>query len=122
MEEGGKARTLGLQTMLEVESDEEHLQPSNREAARTFKRLKRRNLGKCAFGAMLIGGLTFLRIYSRLTEPLKLQTLTTLEKTISSVEFTDWQKIKLIAFSGLIIALLTRRSGRRVRSRLFSDV
>ncbi len=87
-----------------------------------FKPLKTRNLGKYAFGAMLIGGLTFLWIYSRLSESLNQQTLTTLQQTISSVGFTDWQKITLIAFSAPTIALLARRSGRKVRPRLFSDV
>ncbi len=68
MEEDGKDRILGLQAVLEVESDEEHFQLSNLEATRMFNPLKTRNLGKYAFGAMFIGGLTFLWIYSRLSE------------------------------------------------------
>jgi len=88
--------------------------PQKPEAARMFKtRRKRVDLGKYAFGAMLIGRLTVLRIYSRLSESLNLPTLTTLRQTISSMESTDWQKITLIAFSALIIALLACRSGRR---------
>lgn len=122
IEENGKDRILGLQTVLEVESDEKHVQPSNLEATRMFKPLKTRNLGKYAFGAMLIGGLTFLWIHSRLSESLNLQTLTTLQQTISRVGFTDWQKITLIAFSALTIAFLARRSRRRGRSRLLSDL
>ncbi len=110
MEEDGKDRILGLQAVLEVESDEEHFQLSNLEATRMFNPLKTRNLGKYAFGAMFIGGLTFLWIYSRLSESLILQTLTTLQQTISRMEFTDWKKITLIAVSALTVALLARRS------------
>jgi len=68
MEEDGKGRILGLQAVLEVESDEKHFQPSNLEETRMFKPLKTRNLGRYASGAMFIGGLTFLWIYSRLSE------------------------------------------------------
>ena len=68
MEEDGKGRILGLQAVLEVESDEKYFQPSNLEATRMFKPLKTRNLGRYASGAMFIGGLTFLWIYSRLSE------------------------------------------------------
>src|SRR3989442_2180540 len=122
MEEDGKDRILGLQAVLEVESDEKHFQLSNLEAPRIFNPLKTRNLGKYAFGAMFIGGLTFLWIYSRLSESLSLETLTTLQQMISRMGFTDWQKITLIAVSALTIALLARRSRRRVQSRLLSDV
>jgi hypothetical protein len=122
IEEGEKDRTLGLQTLLEVESHEESLQPSNLEAARTFKRLKMRSLGKYAFGVMLIGGLTFLSIYTRLSDTLNLQSLTTLEQSIYRAEFADWQKIALIAFFAFTIAFLARRSGRRARPRSFSAV
>ena len=75
MEEDGKDRILGLQAVLGVESDEMHFQPSNLEATRMFKPFKTKNLGVFAFGAMFIGGLTFLWIYSRLSESLNLQTL-----------------------------------------------
>ena len=122
MEEEGKTRTLGLQTILEVESDEERLQPSNPKAARAFKPLKTGNLGKYAFGVMLIGGLTFLWIYSRLSESLNLQSLTTLQQTLSRVGFADWQKIALIAFFALSMALFARHSGGRVPRRLFTGV
>jgi len=122
MEEDGKDRILGLQAVLEVESNEKHFQLSNLEAPRIFNPLKTRNLGKYAFGAIFIGGLTFLWIYSRLSESLNLQTLTTPQQTISRMGFTDWQKITLIAVSALTIALLARRSRRRVQSRLLSDV
>jgi len=37
MEEDGKDRILGLQAVLEVESDEKHVQPSNLEPTRMFK-------------------------------------------------------------------------------------
>src|SRR5467141_1591206 len=84
--------------------------------------LKTRNLGEYAFGAMSIGGLTFLWIYSRLSESLNLQTLTTLQHTISRMVFTAWKKITLIAVSALTVALLARRSRRRVHPRLLSDV
>jgi hypothetical protein len=122
MEEDGKDRILGLQAVLEVESDEKHVQPSNLEATRMFKLLKTRNLGEYAFDAMFIGGLTFLWIYSRLSKSLNLQTLTTLQQTISRTEFTDWKKITLIAVSALTVALLACRSRRRVHTRLLSDV
>jgi|SRR2546425_3740191 len=122
MDQEGKDRTLGLETIFEVESHDEHLQPSNLTSARTFKPLKARNLGKYAFGAVLMGGLTFLWIYSRLSESLNLQSLTTLQQTLSRVGFADWQKIALIAFLALTIALFARRSGRRVHPRLFSGV
>ena len=87
-----------------------------------FKPQKTRNLGKYAFVTMLVGGLTFLWIYSRLSEFLNLQTLATVQQTISGVGFTDWQKITLIAVSALTVALLAHRSRRRVQSRLLSDV
>ena len=45
-----------------------------------------------------------------------------LQQTISSVEFTDYEKITLIAVSALTVALVARRSRRRVQSRLLSDV
>jgi len=92
MEEDGKDRILGLQAVLEVESDEKHFQLSNLEATRMFNPLKTRNLGKYAFVTMLVGGLTSLWIYSRLPESLNLQTLATLQQTISRVGFTVWQK------------------------------
>src|SRR5438094_642617 len=57
-----------------------------------FKPQKTRNLGKYAFVTMLVGGLTFLWIYSRLSESLNLQTLATLQQTISRVGFTVWEK------------------------------
>ncbi len=44
MEEDGKDRILGLQAVLEVESDENPVQPSYLEATRMFKPLKTRNL------------------------------------------------------------------------------
>ena len=122
MEEDGKDRILGLQAVLGVESDEMHFQPSNLEATRMFKPFKTKNLGVFAFGAMFIGGLTFLWIYSRLSESLNLQTLTTLQQTISRIGFTDWQKIILVAVSALTAALLARRSRRRVQSGLLPGV
>ncbi len=120
MEGDAKDRTRGLQTILEVESDEDRFQPWNREAAEAFKRSKERNFGKYAFGAMLIGGLTFLWIYSRLSEYLDLRSLTSLHEVISRVGFADWQKMALIAFCAFIIALIARRSRQGIRSRMFS--
>src|SRR5438445_7869244 len=106
MEGDAKDRTRGLQTILEVESDEDRFQPWNREAAEAFKRSKERNFGKYAFGAMLIGGLTFLWIYSSLSEYLDLRCLTFLHEFISSVVLADCQKLAFIGCCTLIIAFI----------------
>src|SRR6266581_9035515 len=78
-----------------------------------FKPQKTRNLGKYAFVTMLVGGLTFIWIYSRLSESLNLQTLATLQQTMSRVGFTEWRKITLLAFSARIVAFLARGSGTK---------
>jgi hypothetical protein len=118
MERDGAERTLGLQTILEVEPDQELLQSSPPESGLAAGRFESWNFGKLAFAIMLIVGLTFLWIYSRIFRSLNPQTLAMLQQTISRAGFTDWQKIALIAFCALIVALLAHRSTSRIRSRL----
>lgn len=119
MERDGKERTLGLQTIAGIEPDEELPQSPGLESGSTFERFKNRNLGMSIFAAMLIGGLVFLWIYSRLAQTLNMKSFATVQQTISNAGFADWQKIAMIALFALIIALLTRRSRNRARSRLF---
>jgi hypothetical protein len=119
MEKAGEERTLGLQTILELEPGEEPLHSlSFPESSPKVTRLKTWSFGKLAFAVMLIGGLTFLWIYSRLPRGLSPQSLATIHQTVSRVGFADWQKIALMAFCALAIALLARRSTNRMRSRL----
>jgi hypothetical protein len=121
MEKAGEERTLGLQTILEVEPGERLLQSSGLpEVGPKVSRLRSWSFGKLAFGLMLIGGLTFLWIYSRLSRGLGPQSLATIQQTVSRVGFADWQKIALMAFCALAIALFARRSTIRMRSRLLS--
>ena len=121
MEKDGEERTLGLQTILEVEPGQGQLQsPGVPEAGPKVSRLRSWSFGKLAFAVMLIGGLTFLWIYSRLSQSLSPQSLAMSQQTLSRVGFADWQKIALMAFCALAIALFTRRSTNRVRSRLLS--
>jgi hypothetical protein len=120
MEKEGEERTLGLQTILEVEPGEEPFPLSLPESSPKVTRLKNWSFGKLAFGVMLIGGLTFLWIYSRLSRGLSPQSLAMLQQTASRVGFADWQKIALMAFCALAIALFARRSTIRMRSRLLS--
>src|SRR5260370_23591749 len=121
MEKAGEERTLGLQTILEVQPDEGLLHSlSLPEPSPKVTRLRTWSFGKLAFGVMLIGGLTFLRIYSRLSQGLSQQSLAMLQQTVSQVGFTDWQKIALMAFCALVIALFARRSTNRMRSRPLS--
>jgi hypothetical protein len=122
MEREGEERTLGLQTILEVEPDEGLLQSSPSEAGPTVARLKSWNFGKSAFAIMLIGGLIFLWTYSRISQSLNPQSLALLQQTISRAGFTDWQKIALMAVCALTVALLARRSTSRIRSRVISRV
>src|SRR5437660_8654884 len=70
---------------------------------------------------MLVGGLTFLRICSRLSKSLNLRTLTTLQQTISSVEFTDYEKIALIAFSGHFLFVTQYEGYAHVHSQMFKS-
>jgi hypothetical protein len=120
IERDGEERTLGLQTILEVESDHDLLQSSPPESVPTAARSKSWNLGKSAFAIMLIGGFTFLWIYSRLSQSLNPQSLAMLQQTISRAGFTDWQKIALMAVCALTVELLARRSTSRISSRLIS--
>jgi len=121
MEKAGEERTLGLQTILEVEQREALLQSLNLpESSPKVTRLKSWSFGKLAFAVMLIGGLTFLGIYSRLSQVLSPHSLAMLQQTVSRVGFADWQKIALMAFCALAIALFARRSTNRMRSRLLS--
>jgi hypothetical protein len=121
MEKDGEERTLGLQTILEVEPGEGQLHSSGLpEAGPKVSRLRSWSFGKLAFGVMLIGGLTFLWIYSRLSQGLSPQSVAMLQPTVSRVGFADWQKIALMAFCVLAIALFARRSRIRMRSRPLS--
>ena len=121
MEKAGEERTLGLQTILEVEPSEGLLHSlSLPESISKVTRLRTWSFGKLAFAVMLIGGLTFLGIYSRLSQGLSPQSLAMLQQMVSRVGFADWQKIALMAFCALAIALLARRSTNRMHSRLLS--
>lgn len=121
MEKAREERTLGLQTILEVEPGVGLLDSlSLPESSPKVTRLKTWNLGKLAFGVMLIGGLTFVWIYSRLSQGLSPQSFAMLQQTVSRVGFADWQKIALMALCALVIALFARRSTNRRRSRLLS--
>src|SRR5260370_24449349 len=82
MEKDGEERTLGLQTILDGESGEGLLQSSGLpEAGPKVSRLRSWSFGKLAFAVMLVGGLTFLWIYSRLPQSLGLQSLAMLQQT-----------------------------------------
>ena len=121
MEKAGEERTLGLQTILEVEPGEGLLHSSGvPESSPKVTRLRTWGFDKLAFGVMLIGGLTLLWIYSRLSQSLSPQSLAMLQQTVSRVGFADSQKIALMAFCALIIALFARRPTNRMGSRLLS--
>ena len=121
MEKAGEERTLGLQTILEVEPGEELLHSlSLPESSPKVTRLRTWSFGKLAFAVMLIGGLTFLGNYSRLSQDLSPQSLAMLQQTVSRAGFVDWQKIALMAFCALTIALFARRPTNRMGSRLLS--
>ena len=121
MEKAGEERTLGLQTILEVEPGEELLHSlSLPESSPKVTRPKTWSFGKSAFGVMLIGGLTLLWIYSRLSQSLSPQSLAMLQQTVSRVGFADSQKIALMGFCALAISLFARRSTNRMGSRLLS--
>ncbi len=121
MEKDGEERTLGLQTILEFEPSEETLHSSSLlDSNPKVTRSKSWNFGKLTFALMLIGGLTFLWIYSRLSRSFNPQSLALLQQTISRAGFADWQKIGLMAFCAFLIALLARRSSSRIRSRALS--
>lgn len=122
MEEHREKRALGLQTILETEPSEEVLQPSPLELGTIRKRMKIRSIGGFVFAAMLIGGLTFLWVYSRLSRTLNLQSVASLQQTISRAGFADWQKVALIALSAFTIALMARRSRNKARLRYGKSV
>ncbi len=123
MEKDGEERTLGLQTILEFEPSGETLHSSSvPESDPKVTRLKTWNFGKLTFALMLIGGLTFLWIYSRLSQSFNPQSLAMIQQTISRAGFADWQKIALMAFCAFLVALLARRSSSRIRSRVVSTV
>ena len=121
MEKAGEERTLGLQTILQVDPGEALLHSlSLPESSPRVTRLKTWSFGKLAFAVMLMGGLTFLWVYSRLSQGLSARSLVMLQQAVSRVGFADWQKIALMAFCALGIALFARRSTNRMRSRLLS--
>ncbi|HVH14949.1 MAG TPA: hypothetical protein VNA15_04430 [Candidatus Angelobacter sp.] len=122
MEKDGAERTLGLNTILEVEPGEELLQSRRPEADPIVEGLKSWNFGKLAFAIMLVGGLTLLWIYSRLSQSASQESLARLQETISRAGFTDWQKIALMAICAFAIALLVRRSTGKIHSRIISTV
>lgn len=122
MAEGGKERTLSLQTLLEVEPDDQLPEPSTLEHIRISDRLKKRTLSQATFAVMLVGGLVLVWIYSRLSQNLNLHTLAALPQTVSRAGFADWQKIALVAIFALIIALLVQHSKSNLRSHRFSAV
>lgn len=116
MEEEGKERTLGLETILEDDSNEDILQPSRIEPTMVVKELKRRNLSKLPFAIMCVGGLTLLWIYSRLSRSVSLERLSMIQQTISNAGFANWQKIAMMAICALTIAILVQRSREKIRS------
>src|SRR5712664_1834671 len=88
MEKEGEERILGLQTILEIEPGEGLLQSSGvPEAGPKVSRLRSWSFGKLAFAVMLVGGLTFLWIYSRLPRGLSPQSLATIQQMVSRVGF-----------------------------------
>ena len=117
MEEAGIERTLGLETILEDHSSEDILRLSRIEPNMVVKGLKRRNLSKLPLAIMCIGGLTLLWVYSRLSQSVSLGRLSTIQQTISSAGFADWQKIILMAICALTISILVQRSREKIRSR-----
>ena len=122
MEESGNARTLGLETILEDDSSEDIPRLSSIEPKMVIKRLNRRNLSKLPFAIMCVGGLTFLWIYSRLSQSVSLARLSMIQQTISSAGFADWPKIALMAVCALTTAILVRRSREKIRSRTILTV
>jgi len=120
MQKDGEERTVGLETILEIESNQELRQPWRFEPGPTVKPLRSWNSGLYAFVAMLMGGLAFLWIYSRLPQTLSLQSFATMQQAISRSAFEDWQKVALIALSAFAIALVARHSRDSVPTHLLS--
>src|SRR5260370_7343209 len=84
MEKAEEERTLGLQTILDVEPDEGVLHSlSLPESSPKVTRLKTWSFGKLAFAVMLIGGLTFLWVYSKLSQGLSAPSLLILHPPLS---------------------------------------
>lgn len=122
MEEAGNERTLGLETILEDHSTEDTLQLSCIEPNKIVQELKHRNLSKLPFAIMCFGGLMLLWLYSRLSQSVGLERLSTIQQVISSAGFADWEKIALMAICALTIAILVRRSRERIRSHVIFKV
>ena len=118
IEKDGEERTLGLQTILDNERTEELPQDPRLEQPSRFEHPRSLNFGRYAFTAMLVGGLIFLWIYARLSQTLSLQSLATLQQTISRVGFADSQKLALIAISAFTIAVIAHHSRNKASSRL----
>jgi hypothetical protein len=121
MEADGAARTVGLETLLEVETSEESSQSSNLEPNQPFQTLKTWTLGKSVFTLMLLAGVVFLWIYSKLLRNLDLANLTILQQRVVDPGFADPQKVALVAICAFAFALLARRSRSRVRTLSLSD-
>jgi hypothetical protein len=120
MEKDGEERTIGLQTILELEPEAESTQFSNLESTKTLEHFGTRHIGRSAFALMLLGGVAFLSIYSNLRQIFTPPSLTIVQQTITEVGFSDWQKALLIALSAFISALLANRSRNRIRTHSFS--
>jgi hypothetical protein len=120
MEKDGEERTIGLQTILEAEPDVETTRFPNRESTKTLEHFRTRHIGKSAFALMLLGGVAFLWIYSKLRQIFTPPILTIVQQTITEAGFADWQKVLFIALSALISALFVHRSRKRIRTQSFS--
>jgi hypothetical protein len=120
MERNREEGTLDLQTVLEAQHYEEPTQSSEFEPDLTLEQMRNQSLGRYAFAAMLVGGLVFLWVYAKISQTLNLQSLASLQETISRAGFADWQRIALIALSALTIALVARHSRNRELSRAFA--
>ena len=116
MEKDGEERKMGLETILEAETSNESTQSSNLEPNQPFQTLKTRTLGKSVFTLMLLGGVVFLWIFSKLLQNLDLQNLTLVQQRVVDAGFADWQKVALVATCALVFALVARRSRNRLRS------
>ncbi len=121
MEEDREERTVGLETILEADASDESNQSSNLDLGQPFQTLKTRSLGKSVSTLMLLGGVVFLWIYSKLLQNLDLRNPTILQQRVLDAGFTDMQKVALVAICAFVFALLARRSRNRVRSTSLSN-
>ncbi len=121
MEKDGEERTVGLETILEAEASDESSESSNLELGQMVQTLKTRTLGKSVFALMLLGGVVFLWIYSKLLQNLDLHNLTLVQQRVADAGFADWQRVALVAICAFVFALLARRSRNRVRPLSLSD-